>query len=1251
MSSDVPGPVLDTREIADIVAMLRERIPGFVPGWRPADGDPGTALLQIFARHLHTAAQRVNLAPDKGRLAFFDALGSELLPAAAARVPVAFTPMQGVGDGIIPAGSRVGAKIEGRSDPLIFETEHAIALASARLAEVRTVWPGRDATADHTDAALRGEVFTLFEGSRPIEHELYLEHDLLFSLSGPSTVEIRFEFSATRPSLSAVWEYWDGAVWRGFRDFVPLATATSTDPVDGTIGFTRSGVVRLVTACATTTETRVMGISGRWIRARLLGALVAAPGAPMPAITRIVARTVIDRTLPAGICGSGASAPGLLPDHALAGDSPIDLTKAVKPFGTSPAEGSLFYVAMDEALARPGAEVTICFRKVLTVDEQTDQQGADFSLDANAARDLVLSAADRAATALIRLSNAFSTLQVDVPLHPNWLADLGPKVATLDAARVALPVQGTKGIKAVDSAADALVQHFANASPNFTMPAGLLWDLLGDPDLVDLALSVLGAPGAIFKSFGDYRAHNLQRVQDSITWVSNGASWVRGVTDALAQLTPTSAAMAAGATLPKMAIPVVTWEYWNGQRWNTLPVTGAATATSFRGDGPVRLTVPDDVTEIDVQGIAAHWVRARLLSGGYGSVRTVSWEDAESGKLMYFPLVQVHPPVIDAVRIGYRFASREVSPEHVVTYNDFIYAERTDNLAEGAPAFLPFSVTNDLVPSLYLGFDRPLPADALGLWLEVDEITERRPALVWEAWDGAAWSAIEVRDETANLARPGLVTITYPGGAAPPSAAMNSASGDLVLLADEASALRFVVGDQVWLQQGETGELARVAEIQRMALRLTVPLEADLSRGTVSVALPPRFGRPRTWIRARLGESVSPPAVKVTRIAFDAVWASQVETVEQESLGGSNGEPRQVFFARRTPVLEGEVLEVRELSGARAHVEAPMLVDELARRGIGLDSVRMVTDPRSGRTTDVWVRWRSVSNLLFAAAGDRVYMLERSRGRIVFGGDGHGMAPPPGSDVVRMRRYLTGGGVAGNVASGAVNQILAGVLAERVNSVRAAEGGAAGESLARFRIRAPALVRHRRQAISARDYEDLALEASPAVAVVRALPATHPGGRAAPGWVTLRIVPWGDEPRPVASYELRRTVESFLDLRVPAQVRGRVNALAAEYFPVDVRVSLATMSGALPGQVVASAEAALVQFLHPLTGGPEGTGWRFGRDLYLSDVAALLESLGGVDYVDALAIGAFGTTAGNRLAVPLDRIIVVGTLLVTLAGN
>ena len=39
------------------------------------------------------------------------------------------------------------------------------------------------------------------------------------------------------------------------------------------------------------------------------------------------------------------------------------------------------------------------------------------------------------------------------------------------------------------------------------------------------------------------------------------------------------------------------------------------------------------------------------------------------------------------------------------------------------------------------------------------------------------------------------------------------------------------------------------------------------------------------------------------------------------------------------------------------------------------------------------------------------------------------------------------------------------------------------------------------------------------------------------------------------------------------------------------------------------------EFFDPLRGGPEKTGWPFGRDVYVSEVYALLDRLPGVDYV------------------------------------
>src|SRR5439155_21185086 len=46
---------------------------------------------------------------------------------------------------------------------------------------------------------------------------------------------------------------------------------------------------------------------------------------------------------------------------------------------------------------------------------------------------------------------------------------------------------------------------------------------------------------------------------------------------------------------------------------------------------------------------------------------------------------------------------------------------------------------------------------------------------------------------------------------------------------------------------------------------------------------------------------------------------------------------------------------------------------------------------------------------------------------------------------------------------------------------------------------------------------------------------------------------------------------------------------------------------------------ALERFLHPLHGGPDSTGWAFGRDVFLSELFAALEELPGVEHVRSLA--------------------------------
>jgi hypothetical protein len=66
----------------------------------------------------------------------------------------------------------------------------------------------------------------------------------------------------------------------------------------------------------------------------------------------------------------------------------------------------------------------------------------------------------------------------------------------------------------------------------------------------------------------------------------------------------------------------------------------------------------------------------------------------------------------------------------------------------------------------------------------------------------------------------------------------------------------------------------------------------------------------------------------------------------------------------------------------------------------------------------------------------------------------------------------------------------------------------------------------------------------------------------------------------------------------------------------------------------------LAAFLHPLTGGPDGTGWEFGRDVYASEVCQFLERVPGVDYVKSLRLipnaAQARLTSPTTLVVPVD---------------
>jgi hypothetical protein len=81
----LPSPNLDDRSFNDLVAEVLARGPAHVPEWtNPAMGDPGRTMVELFAWLTDTLLYRVNLIPERQKLAFLRLLGIQMQPATAA---------------------------------------------------------------------------------------------------------------------------------------------------------------------------------------------------------------------------------------------------------------------------------------------------------------------------------------------------------------------------------------------------------------------------------------------------------------------------------------------------------------------------------------------------------------------------------------------------------------------------------------------------------------------------------------------------------------------------------------------------------------------------------------------------------------------------------------------------------------------------------------------------------------------------------------------------------------------------------------------------------------------------------------------------------------------------------------------------------------------------------------------------------------------------------------------------------------
>lgn len=732
--------------------------------------------------------------------------------------------------------------------------------------------------------------------------------------------------------------------------------------------------------------------------------------------------------------------------------------------------------------------------------------------------------------------------------------------------------------------------------------------------------------------------------------------------------------------------PILKWEVWNGVVWSEM---GTATtsgpqspiANEFKDttnaltiSGQVSFRLPEQVAVSSVNGVENCWLRVRIISGDYG--QEARYEPKEPNRpdagYNFFPATFA-PPVINSIRVDYDL-SKAALPEVVLTFNDFIYQDVTLISNDPRQSFAPFRSTQDVKPTLYVGFTLPtdrltFPNRTLSLYARLADLKYgERPVPISPETSkqlGVPASVVSHKFIVTNAqALPARFTCSIfgtrwqPAPVAPPAI-------DLLAGASQEVAVQVTIppgtpegdSDHGFLRLESTAKPdfeytadfvtfagAEAAAGERLQLvweywngqRWSAVTVRDDTENFTRPALieflaPPdiaqhqEFGQtPRYWLRVRWESGEYALAPRLRRLLLNTTMAAQAVTLNNEILGSSDGSSEQKFRATRKPILAaqqpirlGPRLEVREPERPSAAEQATLAKEE------GADAVPPLLDA-TGRPREIWVRWREVTDFYGSGPRDRHYVLDHVTGEIRFGDGLHGLIPPVGIGNIRLAHYQIGGGKAGNKPASTIVQLKTTVpYVDKVTNTEAASGGADAETSDSLLFRAPRTIRHGNRAVTVEDYEDLAMLASPEVARAKCVPLrnllTDPlGQQKVRGEISVIIVPRSSEAKPQPTLELLSRVQDYLEVHSVPTVR--VAMVGPLYLRVEVKASIALVSLEGASTVAQAIQQKLASFLHPLTGGLDGAGWDFGRKPHRSDVYALLEAVPGVDHLRSLEI-------------------------------
>ncbi|MCZ7384198.1 MAG: baseplate J/gp47 family protein [Candidatus Methanoperedens sp.] len=121
----------------------------------------------------------------------------------------------------------------------------------------------------------------------------------------------------------------------------------------------------------------------------------------------------------------------------------------------------------------------------------------------------------------------------------------------------------------------------------------------------------------------------------------------------------------------------------------------------------------------------------------------------------------------------------------------------------------------------------------------------------------------------------------------------------------------------------------------------------------------------------------------------------------------------------------------------------------------------------------------------------------------------------------------------------------------------------------------------------------------------------------------------GSKDKPKPSPLLKEEVKGYLEAK--KLITTRVHVVSPFYNNIFLKVWIALKKNKNEAQVIQEAANRIYEYFHPITGGPDGTGWPLGRNVYRSELYHLLEEISDIDHIAELWINGDAEAASAEI--------------------